>query len=224
MSTAVQVIDQGGLQNFTMGAVADRLQVQTMALYQYLPNREHLLDAIVTQVLTEVRLDSEHDDAVPATDDARTWQDFLARSAHEIRRVALAHPQVFPLVATRPPEAPWVRPPLRSLPWMEHFAVTLHGYGFTPAQIVTTYRAFASFLLGYLLLEVLALGVDVAPASSATDTPPEEDHDLSAYPVLARAEDVMREDMAQDIFQTALAELTDRIRAHRSPSVHQYSE
>ena len=38
------------------------------------------------------------------------WQDFLARLAHGVRQIALDHPELFPLVATRPPEAPWVRP------------------------------------------------------------------------------------------------------------------
>ncbi len=67
-------------------------------------------------------------------------------------------PQVFPLIATRPPAAPWLRPPLRSLRWMESFLSTLHSCGFADDAAVAAYRGFSSFLLGHLLLEVSALG------------------------------------------------------------------
>ena len=39
----------------------------------------------------------------------------------DVRRIAVDHAPAFPLVATRPPAAPWVRPPLRSLRWVESF-------------------------------------------------------------------------------------------------------
>ncbi len=87
----------------------------------------------------------------------------LQRLAHGVRRIALAHPQVFPLIASRPPAAPWVRPPLRSLRWMENFLDNLIGCGFDDAAAVAAYRAFSSFLLGHLLLEVSAQGVDTGP-------------------------------------------------------------
>ena len=76
------------------------------------------------------------------------WQDFLQRLAHGVRRVALAHPKAFPLVASRPPEAPWLRPPLRSLDWVEAFLRGLTDEGFTDEAAVAAYRAFTSFLLG----------------------------------------------------------------------------
>ena len=61
------------------------------------------------------------------------WQDYLQRLAHGIRRVALAHPKAFPLVASRPAEAPWLRPPLRSLRWVEAFLDGLSREGFSDA-------------------------------------------------------------------------------------------
>jgi hypothetical protein len=39
--------------------------------------------------------------------------------AHGVRRHARAHPHTVPLVATRPPDAPWINPPLRSVRWVE---------------------------------------------------------------------------------------------------------
>ena len=48
------------------------------------------------------------------------WQDYLRRLAHGVRRIALAHPQVFPLVATRPPAAPLLH---RSAPYPGDHAI-----------------------------------------------------------------------------------------------------
>ena len=40
---------------------------------------------------------------------------YLQWLAHGVRALAREHPNVFPLIATRHPAAPWLRPPLRSL-------------------------------------------------------------------------------------------------------------
>ena len=81
------------------------------------------------------------------------WRPYLSGMAHGVRRYALAHPHAFPLVATRPPGAPWVNPPLRSLRWVEAMLRGLAGEGFSDEQVLFTYRAFNGFLLGHLLLE-----------------------------------------------------------------------
>ena len=56
------------------------------------------------------------------------------------------------------PEAPWLRPPLRSIDWVEDFLDGLISEGFTDESAVAGYRAFTSFLLGHLLLEVATHG------------------------------------------------------------------
>ena len=128
-----------------------------MALYHYLPGREALLDGVVETVIDELYGDPDVHLASP------DWQEYLQRLAHGVRRIALAHPQVFPLIATRPPAAPWVRPPLRSLRWMESFLDNLQRCGFSDRASVAAYQGFSSFLLGHLLLEVSAQGADIGP-------------------------------------------------------------
>ena len=39
------------------------------------------------------------------------WQAYLQWLAHGVRSLARDHPKVFPLIATRHPAAPWLRPP-----------------------------------------------------------------------------------------------------------------
>lgn len=119
-----------------------------MSLYKYFPTRDILLDAVVDQIVQE--LDEDPEVHREATDG---WRDYLSRLAHGVRRYALAHPHAFPLVTTRPAEAPWVNPPLRSLAWIESMLAALSGEGFDDDEVLFAYRSFNSFLLGYLLME-----------------------------------------------------------------------
>ena len=201
---AITLIDRHDLRHLTMRRLGAHLGVEGMALYHYIHGREDLLDGIVELVIDDLYGDPD----VHLT--ATHWQDYLQRLAHGVRRIALAHPQVFPLVATRPPAAPWVRPPLRSLRWMESFLETLHRCGFTDAGSVAAYRAFSSFLLGHLLLEVSDRGADVSPIEQA-DPDDAPTTDLSQYPRLKSLEPELSQDHSADEFDEALETLLDRI-------------
>jgi hypothetical protein len=127
-----------------------------------------------------------------------------------VRRIALAHPEVFPLVCTRPSAAPWVKPPLRSLRWMESFLTVLSDCGFNDGESVAAYRAFSSFLLGHLLLEVSAQGVDIGPVEEADPGTPDR-ADLSGYPHLQRLEPELAQDHTVDEFEESLENLLTRL-------------
>jgi len=201
---AVTLIDEHDLRFLTMRRLGSHLGVEAMALYHYVHSREDLLDGIVELVIDDLYGDP---DVHMSTDD---WQDYLQRLAHGVRRIALAHPQVFPLIATRPPAAPWVRPPLRSLRWMESFLETMHRCGFSDAASVAAYRAFSSFLLGHLLLEVSAQGADVGPIEQA-DPDDRPKTDLSEYPRLKSLEPELSQDHSAEEFELTLETLLDRL-------------
>lgn len=146
--TTLELIDEQGVGAASMRAIAGRLGVEAMSLYKHVRTRDELLDAVVSLIVDELDLDGEvHRSAEYG------WRDYLTRLAYGVRRYALAHPHAFPLVATRPAEAPWVNPPLRSLAWIESLLTTLEGEGFSDEQVLFAYRSFNSFLLGYLLME-----------------------------------------------------------------------
>ncbi len=210
VSTAVDYIEDFGLPALTMRRLGQSLGVEAMSLYRYVPGREDLLDAVVGTIVDEMRDDP---DVLDRPQDG--WQDFLQRLAHGVRRMALAHPKAFPLVASRPPEAPWLRPPLRSLEWVEMFLQGLVSQGFTDDAAADAYRSFTSFLLGHLLLEVSSLGADVGPLdvlenpSAAADASP--DDDLAGYPVVERLAERLAENHAFVEFEESLENLLDRI-------------
>src|SRR4051794_34307204 len=193
IAAAVRFIDEHGLRMLTMQRLGAYLGVEGMALYRYVPGREALLDGVVEAVVDELF----HDPDVHLEADAG-WVDYLQRLAHGLRRIALAHPEVFPLVATRPPAAPWIRPPLRSLRWIESMLQVMTSAGFSDASAAAAYRAFSSFLLGHLLLEVSARGVETGPVEEPDVSPID---DLSAYPILRRMEPHLAQDVAAQDFE-----------------------
>jgi AcrR family transcriptional regulator len=203
VDAAIRFIDEHGLRELTMRRLGRYLGVEGMALYRHLPGREALLDAVVESVVDELYGDPDvHLEAHAG------WVDYLQRLAHGLRRIALAHPEVFPLVATRPPAAPWIRPPLRSLRWIESLLTVMADAGFSDEAAAAVYRSFSSFLLGHLLLEVSSLGVETGPVEEPP-VPPTDD--LSAYPIVRRLQGPLSEDHATADFEEALEALLDRV-------------
>ncbi len=209
VAEAVSFLDEVGPGGLTMRRLGARLHVEAMSLYRYVPGKEDLLDAIVQHLITGLYADPE---VLDAPRDG--WQDFLQRLAHGVRRVALSHVKAFPLVASRPPGAPWLRPPLRSVDWVESFLSGLLQEGFSDAAAVAAYRSFTSFLLGHLLLEVSTRGADVGPLDVLEDTTP--DPTLAGYPTVERLQDELSEDRAAEEFEIALEQLLERITTMRA--------
>ena len=209
LHAAVALVDAEGLQELSMRRLGRELGVEAMALYRYVPSRENLLDGVVETVIDELYADPQVH-LLPHY----SWEEYLVRLAHGVRRMALAHPRVFPLVATRPPAAPWVRPPLRSLRWVEALLAGLMAAGFSQRDAVHAYRAFSSFLLGHLLLEVSALGVDTGPveepppATALGKAPVDE---LAGYPLLVELSPLLAKFHFDAEFEESLHNLLDRL-------------
>jgi AcrR family transcriptional regulator len=205
IAEAVRFIDQRGQDRLTMRRLGAELNVEAMALYRYVPGREQLLDGVVEYVMNELY------DTTMTGELASSWQEYLQQTARGVRTVATAHPRIFPMVAVRPPAAPWLRPPLRSLRWVECFLETLAGFGFSAQQSVLVYRAFATFLLGHLLLETATLAGDEETAVEGDTTVADAAAELSAYPRLTALSAQLSQDAFEDEFDDALHDLIKRV-------------
>jgi AcrR family transcriptional regulator len=205
LGAAVEYIDTNGLNALTMRRLGAHLGVEAMALYRYVPGRESLLDGVVETVIDEL-----YGDPDVHMDPRHGWEDYLQRLAHGVRRIALAHPEVFPLVGTRPPSAPWIRPPLRSLRWVESFLRAMTTSGFTPETAVAAYRAYSSFLLGHLLLEVSQKGVKIGPEDEPEGAV-HSDVDIAEYPLVVTLEPLLSLDESAAEFEEALENLLERL-------------
>jgi AcrR family transcriptional regulator len=214
IETAIDFVDRHGLTALTMRRLGKQLGVEAMSLYRYVNGREDLLEGIVDRMVAELHLRRDHEEPEGTTG----WQAYLQWLAHAVRGLAREHPNLFPLIATKHPAAPWLRPPLRSLRVVEDFLGTLISRGFSDARAVMAYRAFSSFLLGYLLLEASVLGADASPPGEPLDEGdsdvPNADKgrlDLGRFPLIRRLEDQLSEDHGAAEFEQALEDLLDRL-------------
>jgi TetR/AcrR family transcriptional regulator, tetracycline repressor protein len=212
LRTAVAYADEHGLAALTMRRLGEALGVEAMSLYYHVNGREDLLEGMVGEIVSTVRLPSA-DDLGPHDH----WQVFLQLVAHEVRGIATAHPNLFPLVATRPPAAPWLRPPLRSLALVEDFLAGLVARGLSDDAAAQVYKVFTSFLLGQLLLEVAQLGAETGPAEEpldegGADVPPRaRQPELDSCPTVLRMQDQLAAHEARAEFEQALEALLDRL-------------
>lgn len=209
---AIAFIDERSINQLTMRSLGARLGVEAMSLYRYVNGREDLLEAVVGELVNRV-------EATPSTGNELTtdWHGYLQWMAHSVRDIALEHPAIFPLMATRHPAAAWLRPPLRSLRVVEEFLAALLERGFTEDRAVEVYRVFTSFLLGQLLLEVAQRGESTAPVEEPLDEGDadlpnrDEDLDLASFPTVARLRPLLSEDHADEEFERSLEALLDRL-------------
>jgi AcrR family transcriptional regulator len=210
--TAVAYADQYGLAGLSMRQLGRLLGVEAMALYHHVNGREDLLEGMVVELAAGVR--------VPAQEQlgpADGWQAFLQHVAHAVRSMAVEHPLLFPLLVTRPPAAPWLRPPLRDLALVQDFLDGLVRRGLSDEHAVHVYKVFTSFLLGHLLLEVAQAGAETGPADEPLDeggaeVPHHDQHlSLDDFPTLHRLADALGRHDAHADFEAALEALLVRL-------------
>jgi AcrR family transcriptional regulator len=212
VAAAIAFVDRTGLTALTMRRLGTELGVEAMSLYRYVAGRDDLLEGMVDHMVTQLHLDPGSDRPGPGD----SWQAYLQWLAHGVRQLAQEHPHVFPLIATRHPAAPWLRPPLRSLRVVEDFLGTLIARGFSDDGAVAAYRAFSSFLLGHLLLEAAMVGSRTLSVVGLDDTgrsgaDPSRTVELRDFPLLRQLEDRLSEDHAAAEFERALEDLLDRL-------------
>lgn len=207
VEAAIAFVDVYGLSELTMRRLGTALEVEAMALYRHISGRADLLEAMVAELIEGL-----FDDEL-MSEESKSWEEYLQRVANSTRTLALKHPRIFPLIATQPPEAPWLRPPLRSVRWVESFLSSLKRFGFTDKEAVAAYKAFTGFLIGDLLFQSSALSLAlVADSDEETSLSPSSQPDLSEYPTVQRLQDLLGEDHAQRDFDDALDDLIERIR------------
>ncbi|MDP9986930.1 MULTISPECIES: TetR/AcrR family transcriptional regulator C-terminal domain-containing protein [Arthrobacter] len=150
LTKALELVDAEGLEALTMRRLGQELGRDPMSLYRYAENRAALLDGVSELVLNQLRIHPEDPD----------WKAQLRRIAHNLRTLALQHPNVVPLLVTRPLSTPLGLRPLGTLRPLEQILSLLVAAGFQPADALHVYRAYYGFLYGHILNELQEYVVD----------------------------------------------------------------
>jgi AcrR family transcriptional regulator len=150
LTSALEIVDAEGLEALTMRRLGQALDRDPMSLYRHAENRAALLDGVSELVLNELSVHPEDPD----------WKAQLRHIAHALRALALQHPNVVPLLVTRPLSTPLGLRPLGTLRPLEQILSLLAGAGFEPNDALHVYRAYYGFLYGHILNELQEFVVD----------------------------------------------------------------
>ncbi len=133
LAAAVEIADERGVEAVTMRAVASRLGVEAMSLYNHVANKDDILDGMVDVVIGEVDLPSEVDE----------WREAMRRRAVSAHRVFGRHPWAAMLLDSRESSGP-VR--LRYLDWV---LGTLMKSGFSMDGAVRAFSLLDAYIYGF---------------------------------------------------------------------------
>lgn len=131
-----------------MRRLGRELGVEAMAVYHYFASKEALLDEVVERVVAEMG---------PPQAEATSWEDAFRHVLRSYRRLAHAHPHVFPLLGRRTVRrAEGLRP-------VESALELLRRAGFGPEGALHAFRTLSSYAFGYALSEVWGFALEPDP-------------------------------------------------------------
>jgi AcrR family transcriptional regulator len=137
LTAAVRLVDEHGIEALSMRRLGAELGVEAMSIYNHIPNKAALLEALVDHVIAEV----------PIADIKLPWDEQIREMARSFRRLSLAHPHIVPLIAMRPFNT------VTALKNVEYaFGLTL-SLGLDENEALHVFRALAGFATGYTLAE-----------------------------------------------------------------------
>jgi AcrR family transcriptional regulator len=144
LQSALKIVDRDGIDGLSMRRLSDEVARDPTVIYRHVPNKAALLDGVVEIVLRQLRVDTADPD----------WTGQLRAVAHDFRRLALAHPNVVPLLVTRPLATPLGRWPPGMLQPLEDVLTLLTSAGFSGPDALHIYRVLFGYLHGHILTEL----------------------------------------------------------------------
>lgn len=180
--TALDLLDEVGVDALSTRALAGRLGVKSPALYWHFDTKQQLLDAMAEAMLD----DAPGPDLPGSGDDPLAW---MAARAREFRRALLSRRDGARVHAG-------TRPPPRNLRMIEAQVAALCGIGLPAADAARGVLAVFRYTLGWVLEEQ-----STRPRSDGTGW------DLDAFPSLQRAAHVFEQRDPDRDFEFGLAAL-----------------
>lgn len=138
VTAAIALADEAGMSGVTMRAVAKRLGVEAMSLYNHVANREALLDGMVDAVFAEIDLPGPDADWRPA------MRDRAASARAALRR----HPWAVGLLDSRSDPGP------ATLRHHDTVLDVLRSQGFSVPLAVHAVSAIDSYVYGFVIQEL----------------------------------------------------------------------
>ncbi len=159
LGKALELLDAEGVEALTMRRLGAELGVEAMSLYRHVASKSALLDGIAERLMAEVN--------AHRGDFGGDWVEAARSLSIGFRAVALAHPAAFELIGLRPLNKRDSVHPLEGL------LAEFRAAGFAADRAVAAYRVLASYVRGFVLIEIA--GFTVATTNADPDRPSAED-------------------------------------------------
>jgi AcrR family transcriptional regulator len=137
LEAALHLIDQEGLESFSMRKLGALLGVEAMAIYNHIENKRAVFDGVIELLIAQAPL--------PVPPNATPREELWAM-AHAFRDVLRAHPRVLPLVATSPLRTS------ASLAMLDRLLETLHRAQITGVHSIYALQCLVGFIVGHTLI------------------------------------------------------------------------
>lgn len=194
-AVTLELIDEVGLEQFSMRKLGLRMGVDPMAAYRHFRNQEDLFDAVADQLFAEISLDDLPWDG--------GWRALAEHYCLRLRDVLLSHPRAVTVFATRPVRSK------ASIDTGVRMIEIFAAEGFTPADGLRIARSLREFTIGHALsLATIQLGSQTRSRKPEPGAP--------SYNLLAHAADATQIDDHFEITIVAMLNGFDLLR--RRPS------
>jgi AcrR family transcriptional regulator len=173
VTTAVDLIEREGADAVSMRRLAAELGVGVMSLYNHVPNKAALLDAVAETVLTQIEFTDDPD---------ADWTERVRMQVRAFRQIAHHYPRCTMVVVSRQLQSS------AGLFPVERALATLRDAGFGGPDAVRILRTFIAYIVGSLLREV---GVTPTFAPVHRGTVRAESVDPALFPEVGRLAPIM---------------------------------
>jgi AcrR family transcriptional regulator len=136
--TAVELIERDGINAVSMRRLAAELGTGAMSLYNHVPNKAALLDAVAEHILSDMEL---------TADPEQDWRTAVRTMARDFREVAHRYPRSVMVMVSRAPQSTMGMRPV------ELALATARAAGFHGRAAVQVMRAVVNYVLGCLVYE-----------------------------------------------------------------------
>ncbi|WP_433603130.1 TetR/AcrR family transcriptional regulator [Nocardia sp. CA-135953] len=181
---ALALVDEIGMDKFSMRKLGTALGTDPMAVYRHFTDQQDLFDGMAAAMFDELELEK-----LPWQAD---WREMMRAYAHRLRSILARHPDAVPIFATRPVRS------ATAIDVGNRMIMQLTAAGFAPAAALQLSRCLREFAIGHILSRVAAGGRGHKPA-----------RDSPEYNELAAAADAAAGDYF-DIGLTAMFDGFDR--------------
>lgn len=138
LQAAKKIVQADGLEKLSMRKLAEKLNVKAMSLYNHIKNKDHLIDLLLDDVVSQITLPQKNEN----------WQREMLKRAESAHQVFLENPWSLMPLLSRINSGPSM------LCYIDRSLACLHYAGFTLPEADQILNYFDSYIYGFTLIEL----------------------------------------------------------------------